>query len=171
MPPFLRRLAAVSLVVAVAVPAGVADAAPCWRPPVDAPVTDPFREPVCTWCPGNRGIEYGTARGTSVRSVGAGTISWAGTVAGTVYVVVRHPDGRRVTYADLTEERFDTGDRVRRGQTIGRTAGRLHFGVREGGRYVDPARFLGRTAYPARLIPMDGRRANPSPPPRIVCAR
>ena len=32
-------------------------------PPVAAPVVDPFREPPCAWCPGNRGIEYGPPAG------------------------------------------------------------------------------------------------------------
>ncbi len=35
-----------------------ASAAPCWNPPVAGRVVDPFRMPACTWCPGNRGIEY-----------------------------------------------------------------------------------------------------------------
>ena len=68
-----------------------------------APVADPFREPACAWCPGNRGIEYGTGAGR--RSCGRrrpATVTFAGVVAGTRYVVVDHADGRlRATYGNL----------------------------------------------------------------------
>ena len=85
-------------------------AQPCWQPPIAAPVSDPFRAPVCQWCPGNRGIEYATRPGTTVRSVGAGTVSYAGTIAGTRYVVVRLANGWRVTYGDLASSDLRTGD-------------------------------------------------------------
>ena len=51
--------------MAVVVSGGGAGAAlrPCWWPPVSAPVIDPYREPACRWCPGNRGLEYGTRAG------------------------------------------------------------------------------------------------------------
>ena len=39
-------------------PATAADAAPCWFPPVTGTVTDPYREPPCPWCAGNRGLDY-----------------------------------------------------------------------------------------------------------------
>ena len=56
-------LARRSVVLVVLFLIGHADravAAECWRPPVPAPVVDPFREPACRWCRGNRGIDYGT---------------------------------------------------------------------------------------------------------------
>ena len=31
-----------------------------YRPPVDAPVVDPFRPPAERWSAGNRGVEYAT---------------------------------------------------------------------------------------------------------------
>src|SRR5262245_2865597 len=66
---------------------------PCLNAPVRAPVIDPFRTPGCRWCAGNRGIEYGTTPGTLVRASAAGTVTFAGVVAGTRYVVVLHPSG------------------------------------------------------------------------------
>ena len=114
-------------------------------------------------------MEFGTAAGVRVRSVATGRIAFSGPVAGTVYVVVRDGGGRRITYANLEGESFSVGDLLVRGQTVGRTAGRLHFGVRVGGRYVDPAPFLGRWVHAARLIPLDGGPGNPPPPPRLRC--
>jgi len=171
MSDLFRRASLLAALVSTLVPAGAVRAAPCWRPPVAAPVADPFRKPSCAWCPGNRGIEYRTREGTSVTAVASGRVSYAGRIAGTVYVVVRHGDGRRVTYGNLSAVTFDTGDLVVRGQRIGRAVGRFHLGVREGERYVDPARFIGRLIRSPRLIPVDGRRGNPAPPPRLTCRR
>ncbi len=152
-------------------PSGYAGAIPCWLPPVSAPVIDRFREPSCAWCPGNRGIEYGTPEGAPVTAVSTGRVTYAGRIAGTVYVVVRHGDGRRVTYGNLSGESFDSGDLVVRGQHIGNAGGRLHLGVREDDRYVDPAQFLGRLVRAPRLIPTDGSSGNPAPPPQVTCGR
>lgn len=160
-------IAALSLLA----PAGAVHAAPCWAPPVAATVTDPFRDPACRWCPGNRGIEYGTRTGARVTSVATGRVTFAGAVAGTTFVVVRHGDGRRVTYGNLRSESFDVGDVIVRGQMVGRAAGRFHLGLREGDRYVDPAPFIGRLVYRPRLIPVDGGRGNRPAAPRLTCRR
>lgn len=171
MPSLLQRAGVALALIVVALPSGAAQALPCWYPPVTARVTDPFREPACTWCPGNRGLEYGTATGATVRAAATGRVTYSGTIAGTVYVVVRHGDGRRVTYGNLRAASFAIGDLVVRGRVIGRTAGRFHLGVREGDRYVDPAPFVGRLLRSPRLIPVDGRTANPAPPARLACGR
>ena len=166
---FIQRVLPLFATLAGLVPSGVAQALPCWQPPVTAPIVDPFRPPECPWCSGNRGIEYGTVSGVRVRAVATGRVTFAGAVAGTVYVVLRHGDGRRVTYANLAGASFDVDDLVVRGQTVGRTAGRFHFGVRVGDRYVDPAPMLGRLVHRARLIPNDGSRPNTPPRPRLRC--
>lgn len=167
---FVRRTAAALAAAATLFPGGLAEARPCWSPPVSAPVTDPFREPTCAWCPGNRGLEYGTSPGSVVRAVATGRVSWAGTIAGRTYVVVRQGGGRRVTYGNLRQALFDVGDLVVRGQVVGRAAGRFHLGVRVGDRYVDPAPMIGRLVGRPRLIPVDGSPPNPAPPPRLRCS-
>ena len=92
----------------------------CWLPPVDAPVVDPFRPPPCTWCAGNRGLEYGTPSGVAVRAVAAGEVTFSGTVAGERYVVVRHADGRRATYGGLASfDRCAPAMRWRRACIVG----------------------------------------------------
>lgn len=160
-------LAVLALGIAVT-PSTVAQA-DCWAPPVVAPVTDPFRPPACRWCPGNRGIEYDTRPGQLVRAVATGRVSFAGSVAGTTYVVIEHRDGRRVTYGGLAARRHDRGDVVLRGQVVGTTAGTFHLGLRIGERYVDPAPWIGRYVGRPRLVPSDGSPAAPAPPPRLRC--
>lgn len=164
--------AAVRLILAASIaaaPVGPVAGAPCWLPPVDAPVVDPFREPACRWCPGNRGVEYGTPPGTAVRAVATGRVTFAGVVAGTAYVVVRHADDLRVTYGNLAAARVRRDAIVVRGTVVGVTAGRLHFGVRAGDRYLDPSPFLGRLSYRPRLVPSDGSPGAPTGPPRLRC--
>jgi murein DD-endopeptidase MepM/ murein hydrolase activator NlpD len=171
MPLIARRRcrAVICALVVLARPDGAVVAAPCWPPPVVAPVTDPFREPDCRWCPGNRGIEYGTAAGVVIRAIAAGTVTFAGASPDTTYVVVRHADGLRLTYGNLEPVEVAQGDVVARGTRLGVTAGRFHLGLRDGERYVDPAPFLGVERRVVRLVPVDGSAANPSPLPRLVC--
>ena len=166
----MRRIVLISLVsTALGVGPSVASAGVCWRPPVTASVADPFREPACRWCPGNRGIEYGTRRGDAVRAVAAGHVTFSGTVAGLGYVVIQHGHGLRATYGNLDDRAFEVGDVVAAGALIGHTAGAFHFGLRDGERYVDPAPFIGRVVGVVRLVPLDGSAAAQSGGPRVVC--
>jgi murein DD-endopeptidase MepM/ murein hydrolase activator NlpD len=158
----------VTMLVVTGARASVA-AAPCWHPPVDAPIVDPYRAPVCRWCPGNRGIEYRTVPGTAVRAVAAGTVTFAGNVAGLRYVVVQHADGRRATYGHLASVGVDAGDLVVARSVVGRASAVTHFGLRDKSGYVDPTPMLGRLERVARLVPLDGVGAAPSGPPRLRC--
>jgi murein DD-endopeptidase MepM/ murein hydrolase activator NlpD len=145
------------------------EAGACWRPPVAAPVADPFREPRCRWCPGNRGIEYATHTGDAVRAVTAGEVTFSGAVAGRTYVVIRHADGKRATYGNLSDRLHARGDVIATGAVVGHASGAFHFGVRDGERYVDPAPWIGRLAGVVRLVPADGTAAAPAGPARLVC--
>ncbi|MGA0218533.1 MAG: hypothetical protein ACO3LO_07590, partial [Ilumatobacteraceae bacterium] len=60
----------------------------CWRPPVDRPISDPFRLPECEWCSGNRGVKFGAEPGDEVRSVVTGTVWFHGTVGSTGYLTL-----------------------------------------------------------------------------------
>lgn len=141
----------------------------CWIPPVGAPVVDPFRRPECPWCPGNRGLKYGTGSGAPVRAVASGIVSYSGRVAGTGYVVVRHADGIRATYGGLTEPFRAQGSFVPAGAIVGTTEQNLHFGLRDEEDYLDPTPLIGRLFLQARLLPLDG-----TPPRqgriRLVCS-
>ena len=167
--PRLIVVVLASCLLSGVVPAEVATAA-CWRPPVDGPISDPFRAPACRWCAGNRGIEYATVVGSPVRSVAPGRVTFAGTVVDRRYVVVRHADGRRATYGHLATIRVDAGDRVAARTIIGTAGSTMHFGLRDGDLYVDPTPEIGRLTYPVRLVPLDGSPGAPPGPPRLSCA-
>ncbi|HEX2576432.1 MAG TPA: M23 family metallopeptidase [Aquihabitans sp.] len=139
-----------------------------YRPPVAAPVVDPFRPPPEPWLAGNRGLEYGTAPGTPVGAIGPGTVSFAGPVAGSLHVTVTHPDGLRSSYSFLAAVRVRAGDVVAPGDVVGIAAERLHLGVRRGDRYLDPATLWGRRVEGGRvrLVPLgDGAPAGERDPP------
>jgi murein DD-endopeptidase MepM/ murein hydrolase activator NlpD len=146
-----------------------AAAAPCLRPPVDAPVADGFRAPACPWCPGNRGLEYAVSPGTVVRAAAAGTVTFAGVVAGVRYVVIEHADGHRATYGSLVSSHLRAAQRVPAGAIVGTTGASFHFGLRRGGTYVDPEPYLGRLVTRPRLVPTDGTPARPAPAPSLRC--
>lgn len=144
-----------------------------YSPPVDAPVTDPFRPPPQPWLPGNRGIEYATQPGTPVRAAGRGRVSFAGPVAGALHVTVTHPDGIRTSYSFLASVAVVAGAEVARGHVVGTTGSRLHVGARRGTTYIDPASLWGSTGPPwVRLTPLDGSGATAgagrAPPTRRV---
>ena len=128
-----RNLAAALLLAAVLVvglPAPArAEAGGAYRPPVDGPVTDPFRPPV-GFGPGNRGIDFATEPGTPVTAAAAGEITFAGLVGRSRHVVVLHPDGLRTSYSFLATVDVRRGDRVEQGQTLGTAGGSVHFGAR-----------------------------------------
>lgn len=172
------------LVLALAPPGGARPAGTQepvdYDPPVDAPVTDPFRPPPRPWLPGNRGIEYATAPGAPVRAAGRGVVTFAGAVAGSLHVTVTHPDGVRTSYSYLASIEVAVGAAVAKGQVVGRSGSRLHVGARRGEVYIDPASLWADGPPWVRLVPLGGaptprrsglaasRLVEPHPPsPRI----
>jgi murein DD-endopeptidase MepM/ murein hydrolase activator NlpD len=155
--------------IAALMMAGGVDAAPCWQPPVDGVVVDPFRAPACTWCAGNRGIEFSVGRNSRVSAAGTGTVAFVGSVAGTRYVVVELPGGWRHTYGRLASTRVVAGDVVIAGALIARTTTEFFFGLRVGDAYTDPAPYIGELVGRARLIPVDGSAARAAAPPHARC--
>jgi hypothetical protein len=148
-------IAVVVLHLAVLVPTADAAPAPRYRPPVDAPISDPFRAPTSPYGPGNRGLEYDTAPGTVVRAAADGRVTFAGLVAGTRHVTVLHPDGLRTTVSRLATVAVVVGQQVDQGDVLGTTEGRLHFGARSGDSYLDPASLFGPALPHVRLVPFD----------------
>ncbi|NND74021.1 MAG: M23 family metallopeptidase [Ilumatobacter sp.] len=162
----VRVLVRITVAGAVALAAPTSSAvlgAPCWRAPVSATVVDPFRAPACRWCAGNRGIEYRTTPGRQVRTVAAGRVTFSGSVAGTRYVVVQIAGGWRLTYGRLASVSVRRGDTVAARTVVGTTGRRLFFGLRVGGTYRDPARYLGQWVGRPRLVPLDGAHRRTSP--------
>ena len=172
VPPLRRLVAALVAIATVAgivglagepgLAAGIVDgpivpAALVYRPPTDAPISDPFRPPPQPWLPGNRGIEYATTVGSPVLAIGPGVVAFAGPVAGRLVVSVDHPDGLRSSYVGLAGIAVARGIQVSAGQVVGLAADRLHLGVRRGRTYLDPALLWGTAAVRGRvrLVPTD----------------
>jgi murein DD-endopeptidase MepM/ murein hydrolase activator NlpD len=166
----LAHLITVILAAFLAAFPSSASAAPCWNPAVRGRVVDPFRMPACTWCPGNRGIEYDVHPGTAVRSVAPGSVEFSGFVAGERYVVVRLTNGWQITYGRVTSSAVEAGQSVLAGSVIGVADDDFLFGLRVDGEYADPAPYLGTPTGRRRLVPTDGRpaRAAPAAAPRCV---
>lgn len=143
-----------------------------YRPPVVAPIIDPFRPPATPYGPGNRGIEYATVPGASVRAAADGLVVFAGAVAGGLHVTIRHLDGIRTTYSFLATIRVRQGQAVRGGDVVGLAAAMLHVGARRGDTYIDPASLWGRALAPpeVHLVPLDGH-GEPSAPPTAAAER
>ena len=148
-----------------------ASAAPCWFPPVVGTITDPFREPPCRWCAGNRGLDFRVSGDVAVRAAASGRVVFVGTVVEVRYVVVQLPNGWRHTYGQLTSTSLELGDVVLANGAVGRAADTFFFGLRIGDDYGDPAPFIGVLRGRPRLVPIDATTARPSPPARPRCLR
>ena len=112
--------------------------------PVDGPVVQRFVAPACQRCSGHRGVTIASSAGVSVRAVLPGVITFAGEVAGNIYVVQQVAPGVKVTYGWLgLTEGLAQGDMVNQGQVLGTAGARTYLGVRVGSRYVEPLRALG----------------------------
>jgi murein DD-endopeptidase MepM/ murein hydrolase activator NlpD len=96
------------------------------------------------------GIDLAARYGTEVPAAAAGTVVSAGEQGGYgLTVVVRHQNGFESRYAHLASLDVRAGDRVTQGQQVGRvgstgrsTGPHLHFEVMQGGRRIDPERFV-----------------------------
>lgn len=160
VPVLVAALLVVVLVAGVLAEPAVADEPVSYRPPVDAPVSDPFRPPATTYGPGNRGLAYDLPDGTAVHAVADGTVVFAGLVAGTRHVTVLHADGRRSSYSFLSAVAVQRGQVVAQGDPVGTAGAGFHLGVRDGESYLDPAALFDAHVVHVRLVP----HAEPLPP-------
>lgn len=155
----MRKRLVASLSLSVLAATATAAAAAEWQRPVDEAVSDGWRPPVHAYASGNRGVDFATEPGSIVKASGAGTVSFAGQVGGTNYVVVEHGDGLRTTYGNLERIDVSVSAEVEPGQPLGAAAGEVHFGLRQGDRYLDPNLLFG-AAY---LVPDAGNRGSNEP--------
>jgi hypothetical protein len=88
-----------------------------------------------------------------VRASGDGTVDFAGTVAGSLHVTLRHADGLRTSYSFLATIEVVIGQRMRQGDRLGTTGGWLHFGVRSGDTYLDPMLLFAGGPVVVELLP------------------
>lgn len=168
----------VILSVALAVLAALGPATPTPRPHGTWPlgpshqVVRGFDPPSAPWAAGHRGVDLLGAPGQEVRAAEAGTVTFAGTLAGRGVVVVDHGE-RRTTYEPVTAA-VVVGQQVAAGAVIGHLElamshcfprACLHWGLIDGDTYLNPLTLVG--AGPVRLLPLDGAR----PAGRYTAAR
>lgn len=145
-PARVVAVAVVAFVASALVDAPLAAQAAQWIPPVGGAIVRPFVAPTAEYATGHRGVDFAAVPGTAVRAANDGTVTFAGSVAGALHVVVSHQGGIRTSYSFLSSFDVRVGQTVSRGQVVGRAGGTgdghgngvLHFGVRVGERYVDP---------------------------------
>ncbi len=96
----------------------------------------------------HKGVDFAAPRGTPVRAVASGKVTFAGRQSGYGNIVcIDHPGPYDTAYAHLEriEKGLDQGDRVERGQIIGyvgstglATGPHLHFELHKDGEYINP---------------------------------
>jgi murein DD-endopeptidase MepM/ murein hydrolase activator NlpD len=148
----LRRflLAASFVALCIGAPAPAAHAAGTWRWPVSGPILRPFDPPGSPFGAGHRGIDIGAPAGTTVVAADAGTVAFAGTVAGHLFVTLAHSADLVSTYSWLSGILVHQGDVVTAGQPIATSGGChpddvdpcLHLGAKLDETYVDPLDYL-----------------------------
>ena len=178
--PAHRRAAVASLAIALAlapVPPAPADAAPAEAPrmvaaagrrvpalrlPVRGVVVRGFEEPAGPYGPGHRGIDVRAPVGTLVAAPAAGTVTFAGQVAGSAWVSLLVAPGVVVTVGPLRQPAVAAGERVAALAPVGRLAaghgGAVHLSLRVDGGYVDPLPWLVDRPRP-RLAPLPASTA------------
>ena len=85
---------------------------PLLIPPMDGAVARHFEAPPSDYGPGHRGIDYAVPRGMPVRAAAGGVVTFAGPVAGSRAVSVRHRGDVTTTYSVLDEIYVSEGDVV-----------------------------------------------------------
>ena len=130
-----------------------------------------FVAPPCRFCAGgHRGLDYQVVPGSAVVAAAGGTVGFAGSVAGTRYVVIDHGSDDRTTYGQLTDIAVRVGDAVRAGQRIGTSGATMYFGLRQGDEPVDPTPLFAVERRRPRLVPGDGSRPRPAATRPPTCA-
>jgi murein DD-endopeptidase MepM/ murein hydrolase activator NlpD len=130
---------------------GRAVASGTWTWPVVGPVVRGFDPPASPYGSGHRGIDIGAPDGTPVAAPAPGVVTFAGNVAGRLYVTIDHGGGLLSTASFLSNVSVRKGDLVAEGQVValsgtghvGDASPDLHFGIRLNGAYVDPLDYLG----------------------------
>ncbi|MFB9892876.1 murein hydrolase activator EnvC family protein [Planobispora takensis] len=117
-----------------------------------------FAPPPQPWLAGHRGVDLAASAGEEVHAAGAGTIGYAGPLAGRGVVTVLHPGGLRTTYLPVRAS-VRLGQEVASGDVIGTVEDVpghcpvtcLHWGLLRARDYLDPLLLLGLGQV--RLLP------------------
>lgn len=146
------------LVLALAL-SPAADPVGVWPLQPEPVVVAYFDPPATPYGSGHRGVDLAGEPGQEVHAALAGTVTYAGLLAGRGVVVVSH-GMTRTTYEPVRAS-VEVGDAVPQGSVIGRLEltgshcfprACLHWGWLAGETYLDPLRLVG--AGPVRLLPL-----------------
>ncbi|CAJ64413.1 MULTISPECIES: M23 family metallopeptidase [Frankia] len=130
-----------------------------WPLPGPVAVSRAFQRPATPFGPGHRGVDLRASPASAVLAAAAGTVSFAGPVAGRGVVTVDHGTVR-TTYEPLRPT-VRVGAVVQAGDLLGwitdghpgcPTTTCLHWGLLHGVEYLDPLRSFRRV--PPRLLPL-----------------
>jgi murein DD-endopeptidase MepM/ murein hydrolase activator NlpD len=160
MKEFLLALALVAVLAAAPQQARADSPGPAVWPLDPVPtVVAGFDPPTSLWGPGHRGVDLLGRPGQEVRTALAGTVTFAGVLAGRGVVVVDHGT-TRTTYEPV-DPAVRVGDVVPTGGVLGHLEtglshcfprSCLHWGLLRGAEYLDPLSLLGWA--PVRLLPL-----------------
>lgn len=122
-----------------------------YRWPVRGPVIRAYEPPPNPYSAGHRGIDIAAPFGTPIRAPADGTVSFAGTVAGSLFISIDHAGGIRTSYSWVSSVGVKKGQAVHAGEVVGATGQghpgsdrtHLHFSARLDGVYIDPMLLLG----------------------------
>ncbi len=152
--------------------ASPARAEPLWlEPPVPGRALDLFDDAATRYSAGHRGVDLAASPGEEVHASAAGTVFFAGMVAGRPTLSVDHGGAVRTTYTPAVAQ-VSAGERVTQGQVIGSVgvddhcrSACLHWGLTDGVDHFDPLAQL--TVTGIRLLPMG---STPVPRATLVSA-
>jgi murein DD-endopeptidase MepM/ murein hydrolase activator NlpD len=129
------------------------------------------KHPVLGYTRAHEGVDYGAPTGTPIWAVGDGQVKLAGWNGGCgKTVILRHRNGYESVYCHLSGIAVSTGKAVSQKQIIGyvgatglATGPHLHYGVKRGGKYMNPLQLQVPREEPIRREWMDDYRAKISP--------
>ena len=134
--------------------------------PYEVPITEEFGSVDYLHPTGHMGLDFGAAMGTPILAGEAGTVIKAEYYGGYGYCVfIDHGNSTETRYGHMSEINVKEGDKVKRGQQIGRvgstghsTGPHLHFEVIFRGLFASPRLYIGLPAYipTTKEIEVDG---------------
>lgn len=162
--PAALLLCALAAALSSGVPAAADGTRLQWPLRPRPPVVRIFDPPERNWLSGHRGVDLAGSDGQAVYAAGAGTVVFAGRLAGRPVVSIAHPGGLRTSYEPV-QATVRTGQLVSAGTVLGAlqpghagcaAPACLHWGAMWGpaarADYVDPVALVVTT--PIRLKPL-----------------
>ncbi len=124
-----------------------------WVLPVDGRISSGFGmrfHPILKESKMHNGIDISAPTGTAIKAPQSGlVVDRRSNSVGGNELILDHGNGITTGYSHLSAFNVQKGDRVRRGQVIGKvgstgrsTGPHLHFSVKKDGVFVDPAKYL-----------------------------